>query len=59
MKNNVIYNEWYNTVNNVLKEYNEMKEEMKNPENVVSYKYKYGWWIGNQSNHGLKNKRNT
>ena len=31
------------SVNNVLRDYNEMKEEIKNPENVVEYTLEKRW----------------
>ena len=31
------------SINNVLGEYNEIKEEIKNPEISVEYTNKYGW----------------
>ena len=32
------------SVNNVLREYNEIKEEIKNPEFLWNKLYKYGWY---------------
>ena len=35
--NSYINHEEFFSVNNVLREYNEMKEEIKNPQNAVEY----------------------
>ena len=35
--NSYINNEEFISVNNVLRKYNEMKKEIKNPENAVKY----------------------
>ena len=32
------------SANNVLREYNEIKKEIKNPETSVEHNILYGWW---------------
>ena len=39
----IIHDEFV-SINNVLREYNEAKEEMKSPENSVEYTNKYAWY---------------